>query len=184
MVIFVRSQFHIKMEVKGNIFSTICFFISRKIKTQLKHKQRFVHCMFCDWCDQLETFTDNNQCYTVQERADILKISKSSAENHFTSLVMLIAFICQFHIAKVKKTFFTIFPHATLYWNVKKTLWNDEKWILYNNVEWKRLWGKWMKWTTVNHTKGWSSSKEGDVVYIVGLECSPLLWAPSRKSND
>ena len=32
---------------------------------------------------------------------------------------------------------------------------------------------------TTNHTKGWFSSKESDVVYVVGLEGSPLLWAPS-----
>ena len=29
-----------------------------------------------------------------------------------------------------------------------------------------------------------SSSKEGDVVYIVGLERSPLLWVPCRKPNS
>ena len=39
------------------------------------------------------------------------------------------------------------------------------------------------KWTTTNHTKGQSSSKEGDVVYMVELEGSPLLWAPSGKPN-
>ena len=31
------------------------------------------------------------------------------------------------------------------------------------------------KRATTNHTKGQSSSKEGDVVYMVGLEGSPLL---------
>ena len=35
-----------------------------------------------------------------------------------------------------------------------------------------------VKWTTTNHTKGRSSSKEDDVVYMVRLEWSPLLWAP------
>ena len=30
------------------------------------------------------------------------------------------------------------------------------------------------KQTTTNHTKGQSSSKEGDVSYVVGLEGSPL----------
>ena len=40
------------------------------------------------------------------------------------------------------------------------------------------------KWTTTNHTKGRSSSKEGGVVYMVGLERSPLLWAPSGKWNN
>ena len=51
---------------------------------------------------------------------------------------------------------------------------SDEKWILKNDVEWKRLWA--------NHSKSWSSSKE-DVVYMVGLEETPLLWA-SGKPND
>ena len=32
--------------------------------------------------DQIETIIENNQCYTMQEIADILKISKSSIENH------------------------------------------------------------------------------------------------------
>ena len=32
------------------------------------------------------------------------------------------------------------------------------------------------KWTSTNHTKGQSSSKEGDVVYIAGLEGNSLLW--------
>ena len=40
------------------------------------------------------------------------------------------------------------------------------------------------KWTTTNYTKGWSSSKEGDVGYMVGLEGSSLLWAPSGKPNN
>ena len=36
--------------------------------------------------DQIETIIENNQCYTTQERADILKISKSSTENHLHQL--------------------------------------------------------------------------------------------------
>ena len=38
--------------------------------------------------DQIETIIENNQCYTMWEIADILKISKSSTENHCTTLVM------------------------------------------------------------------------------------------------
>ena len=41
-----------------------------------------------------------------------------------------------------------------------------------------------VEWTSNSHTMGWSSSKEGDIVYVVRLEGSPLLWAPSRKPND
>ena len=36
--------------------------------------------------DQIETTVENNQCYIKQEIADILKISKSSAENHLHQL--------------------------------------------------------------------------------------------------
>ena len=36
--------------------------------------------------DQIETLIDNNQCDTTQEIANILKISKSSTENHFHHL--------------------------------------------------------------------------------------------------
>ena len=35
---------------------------------------------------QVETLIENNQCYTVQEIAEILKISKSSVENNFHHL--------------------------------------------------------------------------------------------------
>ena len=38
------------------------------------------------------------------------------------------------------------------------------------------------KWTTSSYTKGQSSSKEGDVVYMMGLDGNPLLWAPSGKT--
>ena len=38
------------------------------------------------------------------------------------------------------------------------------------------------KWTAINHNKGRSSPKEGDV-YMVGLEQSPLPWAPSRNQK-
>ena len=36
--------------------------------------------------DQIETITENNQRYTTREIADILKIPKSSAENHLHQL--------------------------------------------------------------------------------------------------
>ena len=36
--------------------------------------------------DQIETLTENNQCYTTREIAHILKISKSSVENHLHQL--------------------------------------------------------------------------------------------------
>ena len=36
--------------------------------------------------DQMETLTENNQRYTMWETADILRISKSSVENHVHQL--------------------------------------------------------------------------------------------------
>ena len=36
--------------------------------------------------NQIKTIIENNQCYTTWEIADILKTSKSSAENHFHQL--------------------------------------------------------------------------------------------------
>ena len=36
--------------------------------------------------DQIETFNENNQRYTTREIPDILKISKSSIENHLHQL--------------------------------------------------------------------------------------------------
>ena len=36
--------------------------------------------------DQIETLVENSQCRTTQETADILKISKSSPENHLQQL--------------------------------------------------------------------------------------------------
>ena len=57
-----------------------------------------------------------------------------------------------FHISymkKKKKTFLIVFPHvdSLLKCNenvsfLKQSLMCYEKWILYNNVEWKRSWGK------------------------------------------
>ena len=35
---------------------------------------------------QIKTLIENNQCHTIQEIAEILKISKSSIENHFHHL--------------------------------------------------------------------------------------------------
>ena len=52
--------------------------------------------------NQIKTLTENNQHYTTWEIADILKISKSSVENHLHQL-MLISLMFGFHIHKVKK---------------------------------------------------------------------------------
>ena len=56
----------------------------------------------------------------------------------------------------------------------------NEKWIPYNNVEQKGSLGK---QNEPPHQRP-SSPKEGDVVYMVGLESSPLLRTLSRKPNN
>ena len=49
----------------------------------------------------------------------------------------------------------------------------DEKWIIYNNVERKRSWGK--RNEPPSHPKSRSSSKEGHALCLVGLERDPVL---------
>ena len=99
--------------------------------------------------DQIEMLIENNQYCTTQEIANILKISKSSTENHLQQL----GYVNQFDVW---------FPHKLSEKNLldhisacdsllkcnenvlflKQIVMCDEKWILYNNVEWKRSWGK------------------------------------------
>ena len=146
----------LKVEEKSNTFGILCFIISRKVKTQLKHTKKIcavygegaVTDQTCQkWfakfragdfslddapqsgrpvevdSDQIETLIENNKCYTTWEIADILKISKSSAENHLYQL----GYVNRFDVwvphklSKKKKTFLTVFPHVILYLNVTKT---------------------------------------------------------------
>ena len=72
--------------------------------------------------DQIETIIENNQRYTTREIADILKISKSSIENHLHQL----GYVNRFDVwvqrkLNKKKTFLTVFLHVILYLNVMKT---------------------------------------------------------------
>ena len=70
--------------------------------------------------DQIETLIENNQCYTMWEMADILKISKSSVENHLDQLGYVNHFDAWVPPKLRKKTFLTIFPQVILYLNVMK----------------------------------------------------------------
>ena len=71
--------------------------------------------------DQIQTLIENNQRYTTQEIADILKISKSSTENHLHQLGYVNHFDVWVPHKLSKKTFLTVFPHEILYLNVMKT---------------------------------------------------------------
>ena len=99
--------------------------------------------------DQIETLIENNQRYTTWEIANILKISKSSVENHLHQLGYVIRFdVWVPHKLSEKNLFDCISTCNSLLKSnenvlfLKQIVTGDEKWILYNNVEWKRLWGK------------------------------------------
>ena len=72
--------------------------------------------------DQIETLIGNNQCYTMQEIANILKISKSSIEfeHHLHQLDYINCFDVWVPHKLSKKTSLTIFLRAILYLNVMK----------------------------------------------------------------
>ena len=137
--------------------------------------------------DQIKTLIENDQHYTTRGPADILKISKSSIENHLHKLGFVIALV--FWAWRSEKALDCISTCNSLLKRnknvpfLKQIVMGDENWILYNNVKPEEVVGQ-VKWITTNHTKGQSSSKEGDAAYMMGMEGRPLLWAPSGKPND
>ena len=143
--------------------------------------------------NQIETLIEKNQCYTTGEMANTLKLSKSSIENHLHQLGYVNCFnVWVLHKLSGKKKKEPLDPtsacdsllkHKANVPFLKQIVMGDENWILYNNVEPEEVVGQ-VKWITTNHTKGQSSSKEGDAVYMMGMEGRPLLWAPSGKPND
>ena len=99
--------------------------------------------------DHIETLIENNQRYTTRERADILKISELSIENHLHQLGFVNCFdVCVPHKLSKKtlldriSTWDSLLKHNENVPFLKQIVTGDEKWTLYNNVEWKRLWGK------------------------------------------
>ena len=99
--------------------------------------------------DQIKTLLENNQHYTTWEIADILIISKSSTENHLQQPGYVNRFdVWVPHKLREKNLLDCTFACDSLLKcneNVpflKQIVMDDEKWILYNNVEWKRSWGK------------------------------------------
>ena len=70
--------------------------------------------------DQIETLIENDQRYTTREIADILKISKSSAENRLHQLGYVNCFDVWVPQKLSEKTFLTVFLHVILYLNVMK----------------------------------------------------------------
>ena len=130
--------------------------------------------------DQIKTLTENNQCYTTSEIFDIIKISKSSTENHLYQLGYVNCFDGwvphkqqQQNLLDYISKCDSLLKHNENVPFKKQILTSNEKWILYNNVEWTRSWGK-QNEPPPTTPKAGLPSKEGDVIYIVGLEESPL----------
>ena len=99
--------------------------------------------------DQIETLTENNQRYTTREIADILKISKLRSENHLYQLGYVNHFdvwvphkLSEKNLPEHISTCDSLLKRNENLPFLKQIVRGDAKWILYNNVEWKRLWGK------------------------------------------
>ena len=99
--------------------------------------------------DQMKTLIENHQRYTTWEIADILKISKSSVENHLHQLGYIHHFDVWVPHKLSERNFLDHISacNSLLKCNenvpfLKQIVTGDEKWILYNKVERKRLWGK------------------------------------------
>ena len=99
--------------------------------------------------DHIETIIENNQRFTMWEIADILKISKSSAENHSHHPGYGNHFDVWVPHNLSKKNFLahistcnSLLKHNENLLFLKQIVTGNEKWILYNSVEWKRSWGK------------------------------------------
>ena len=99
--------------------------------------------------NQIETLIENSQLYTMRETADILKISKSNTENHLHQVGYVHSFdVWVPHKLSEKNPLCHISACNSLLKRnknipfLKQIVMSDEKWILYNNVEWKKSWGK------------------------------------------
>ena len=97
--------------------------------------------------DQIETIIENNHRYITREITDILKISKSRIENHLHQF----GYVNHFDVwvprkLREKKLLDRISACNSLLKRnenvpfLKRIVIGDEKWILYNKVEWKRSW--------------------------------------------
>ena len=99
--------------------------------------------------DQIETLIENNQHYTTRETADILKVSKSSTENHPNQLGYVHHFDAWVPRKLTEENLLDHISacHSLLKRNenvpfLKQIVTGDEKWTLHDNVERERSWGK------------------------------------------
>uniref|UniRef100_A0AC11CZU8 Uncharacterized protein n=5 Tax=Ovis aries TaxID=9940 RepID=A0AC11CZU8_SHEEP len=99
--------------------------------------------------NQIETLIESNQHYTTREIADILKISKSSVENHLHQLGYVNRFdvwvplkLSQKNLLDRISTCDSLLKRNESVPFLKQIVTGNEKWILFNNVERKRSWDK------------------------------------------
>ena len=95
--------------------------------------------------DKMETLIENNQRYTTPEIANILKISKASIENHlhqtgYVNDVWVPHKLSEKNLLDCISTRDSLLKHNENVPFLKQIVTGDEKWIPYNNVEWKRSW--------------------------------------------
>ena len=92
---------------------------------------------------------EDNQRYTMREIDSILKISRSSVENPLQQLGYANRFdvwvprkLGERHILDHISAFDSLLKDNENILFLIQIVTGDEKWILYNNMEWKRSWGK------------------------------------------
>ncbi|XP_012060168.1 PREDICTED: histone-lysine N-methyltransferase SETMAR-like [Atta cephalotes] len=99
--------------------------------------------------DQIKTLIENNPRYTTRKLAEMLNMSKSTIHKHFVKLGYINRFdVLVPHDLTEKNLMDRISICDSLYKRNEKTpflkqvVTGNEKWIIYNNVERKRSWGK------------------------------------------
>ena len=99
--------------------------------------------------NQIETLIENSQRHTTLEIADLLRISRSSIENHLHQLCYVNRFdvwiphkLSEKNLLDRISTCDSLLKLNENILFLKQIVTGDEKRILYNKVEWKRSWGK------------------------------------------
>ena len=138
--------------------------------------------------DQIKTTIENNQRYTMWETADVLKISKSSAENHLHQLGYVHHFdvwvphkLRERNLLDHISTCNSLLKRNENISFLKQIVMGDEKWILYNNVERKRLWGKWNEPPQTTPKAGLHPKK---VMLCIQWDCKGVLYYELLPENN
>ena len=135
--------------------------------------------------NQTKTLTENSQHYTMKQKANILKIADSSTKNHLHQLGYITICFDVWVPHKWKKKTLTVVPHFCL--SLKKNFdFKNKLWQMMKTEHWTIMRdGRDHTASEMNHgqphqrlvfiQRSWCC-----VVFMVGLEKSPLLWALSE----